>query len=113
MQQITEESVGRMSLQPGLKEQIRKAELKGTQGRYNDKGEWVDPIGAPSEGPAADGDAPMPTNGDSTLIMPVTSEPGEQVTTKQANGSITIGPKLPPPSPVPAPPTDPLTPKAP
>ena len=113
MQQITEESVGRMSLQPGLKEQIRKAELKGTQGRYNDKGEWVDPIGAPSEGPAADGDAPMPTKGDSTLIMPVTSEPGPQVTTKEVNGSITIGPKLPDPSPVPAPPTDPLTPKAP
>jgi type II secretory pathway component GspD/PulD (secretin) len=113
MQQVTEESVSRMSLQPGLKEQIRKAELKGTQGRYNDKGEWVDPIGAPSEGPAADGDAPMPTNGDSTLIMPVTSEPGEQVTTKQANGSITIGPKLPAPSTEPPSPTDPITPKAP
>jgi len=113
MQQITEESVGRMSLQPGLKEQIRKAELKGTQGRYNDKGEWVDPIGAPSEGPAADGDAPMPTKGDSTLIMPVTSEPGDQVTTKQPNGSITIGPKLPAPSAEPSPSTDPITPKAP
>ncbi len=113
MQQITEESVGRMSLQPGLKEQIRKAELKGTQGRYNDKGEWVDPIGAPSEAPAADGDAPMPRKGDSTLIMPVTSEPGDQVTTKQANGSITIGPKLPAPSAEPSPPTAPLTPKAP
>jgi len=113
MQQVTEEAVGRMSLQPGLKEQIRKAELKGTQGRYNDKGEWVDPIGAPSEGPAADGDAPMPTNGDSTLIMPVTSEPGDQVTTKQANGSITIGPKLPAPSAEPPSPTDPITPKAP
>lgn len=113
MQRITEESVGRMSLQPGLKEQIRKAELKGTQGRYNDKGEWVDPIGAPSEGPAADGDAPMPTKDDSTLIMPVTSEPGDQVTTKQANGSITIGPKLPAPSAEPPSPTDPITPKAP
>ena len=92
---------------------LSKAELKGTQGRYNDKGEWVDPIGAPSEGPAADGDAPMPTKGDSTLIMPVTSEPGPQVTTKEVNGSITIGPKLPDPSPVPAPPTDPLTPNPP
>jgi type II secretory pathway component GspD/PulD (secretin) len=106
MKEITEDAVERMSLQPGLKEQIRKAELKGTQGRYNDKGEWVDPIGAPSEGPAADGDAPMPSDGNPTLIKPVASEPVVPITAKDANGSITIGPKVPAPSSPSSPSTD-------
>jgi hypothetical protein len=48
-----------MTLQPGLKDQIRDAQLKGMQGRFNEKGEYVNPIGAPAEDPAADGDAPM------------------------------------------------------
>jgi hypothetical protein len=57
MKEITNETVDRMTLQPGLKDQIRDAQLKGMQGRFNEKGEYVNPIGAPAEDPAADGDA--------------------------------------------------------
>ena len=59
MKEITNETVDRMTLQPGLKDQIRDAQLKGMQGRFNEKGEYVNPIGAPSEAPDVDGDAPM------------------------------------------------------
>ncbi|MBL9140399.1 MAG: type II secretion system protein GspD, partial [Phycisphaerae bacterium] len=56
MSELTKEAVDRMTLQPGLKEQILKGSLKGLQGTYNDQGELVDPIGAPSETPEQDGD---------------------------------------------------------
>ncbi|MFO0961345.1 MAG: secretin N-terminal domain-containing protein [Phycisphaerales bacterium] len=56
VQEVTEDAINRMTLQPGLKDQIRKAELKGMQGKFNDKGELVDPLGAPSEPPEVDGD---------------------------------------------------------
>jgi general secretion pathway protein D len=59
LNEITEAAVNRMTLQPGLKDQIRKSELKGMQGRFNENGELVDPIGAPSETPEADGDVPL------------------------------------------------------
>lgn len=67
VQELTDGAVDRMTLPPGLKEQIRSAELKGMQGRFNEQGELVDPIGAPSEPPEVDGDAPMrPLEGTTT-----------------------------------------------
>jgi type II secretion system protein D len=59
LKELTEEEVKRLTLQPGLKEQILNAQLKGMQGRFNEKGELIDPLGAPSETPDVDGDEPM------------------------------------------------------
>jgi type II secretory pathway component GspD/PulD (secretin) len=72
MHELTDDSVERLTLQPGLKDQIRSAELKGMQGRFNEKGELVDPIGAPSEPAAVDGDAPMDPVKGTTLAPPAT-----------------------------------------
>jgi hypothetical protein len=40
------------------------------QGRYNEQGELVDPVGAPSEPPEVDGDAPMKPVEGTTLAPP-------------------------------------------
>jgi general secretion pathway protein D len=73
MKEITNETVDRMTLQPGLKDQIRDAQLKGMQGRFNEKGEYVNPIGAPSEAPDVDGDAPMAPRKGTTEEPPATT----------------------------------------
>ena len=70
VKELTNETIDRMTLQPGLKDQIRKAELKGMQGRFNEQGELVDPVGAPSEPPEVDGDAPMKPVEGTTLTPP-------------------------------------------
>ncbi len=61
MKEVSDEAIDRMTLQPGLKDQIRNAELKGMQGKFNDQGELIDPIGAPSEPPQVDGDPAPPS----------------------------------------------------
>lgn len=79
MNELTQDAVKRMTLQPGLKEQILKGNLKGLQGRFNEEGDLVDPIGAPSETPAEDGDAPMkplPDEGPEPPAAPAPARPG-------------------------------------
>jgi hypothetical protein len=43
------------------------------QGRFNEKGEYVNPIGAPSEAPDVDGDAPMAPRKGTTEEPPPTT----------------------------------------
>ena len=116
IQELTDDAINRMTLQPGLKDQIRKAELKGMQGRFNENGELVDPLGAPSEPPEVDGDPPVakpmkPMEKEAAPPAPA-SAPPPPANAPPAPASTSPAPASapPPPAPSPALPPGPLQP---